>query len=224
MTTPPRASVYIDGFNLYYSIRSTANKWLDLEALSDRMLPGRQVTNIRYFTARVKPFDDPQAPSRQQAYFRALSTLPRVSKHEGSFQVYEHSLPLSEDGSRRAIRNGGTAGTRVPVLKAEEKGSDVNIATHLLIDAFGGDFEEAVVVSNDTDLIEPIRYVSKVMKRPVWLMSARGRPSARLVAAGNGHILLTHPDFAACQFPDPVWYGQQNKVSKPAKWSTPPRY
>jgi len=43
------------------------------------------------------------------------------------------------------------------VIKTEEKGSDVNLATHLLHDAHRGWFEAAVIVSNDSDLLEPIK-------------------------------------------------------------------
>src|SRR5215831_3668847 len=47
----------------------------------------------------------------------------------------------------------------VKVEKAEEKGSDVNLATHLVRDAFLNEFDVAVVITNDTDLIEPIKVV-----------------------------------------------------------------
>ena len=42
----------------------------------------------------------------------------------------------------------------------EEKGSDVNMAAHLLNDAWQDLFESAVVISNDTDLVVPIRMVT----------------------------------------------------------------
>jgi hypothetical protein len=51
----------------------------------------------------------------------------------------------------------------VRVLKVEEKGSDVNLASHLLLDAFQGSFDVAAVLSNDSDLIEPMRIVSQVL-------------------------------------------------------------
>ena len=50
-----------------------------------------------------------------------------------------------------------TGAKTVQVMKSEEKGSDVNIASYLLVDAFDDDYEAAVVVSNDSDLAEPIR-------------------------------------------------------------------
>lgn len=49
----------------------------------------------------------------------------------------------------------------VEVIKSEEKGSDVNLATHLPLDAAAGDFEAALVVTNDSDLCEPIAQVQE---------------------------------------------------------------
>ena len=44
----------------------------------------------------------------------------------------------------------------VEVVRTEEKGSDVNLASYLLLDGFRGDCEAAVVISNDSDLKVPI--------------------------------------------------------------------
>ena len=43
------------------------------------------------------------------------------------------------------------------VWKTEEKGSDVNLGAHLVRDAFLKKFDIAAVLTNDTDLAEPIR-------------------------------------------------------------------
>src|SRR5664280_3088809 len=83
--------------------------------------------------------DDPLAPVRQDLYLRALSTLPHVSTHLGHFLVTK---------TRMALATPPPAGPRtVEVLKTEEKGSDVNLATYLLADAFRGDCQTAVVLS-----------------------------------------------------------------------------
>jgi uncharacterized LabA/DUF88 family protein len=52
----------------------------------------------------------------------------------------------------------------------EEKGSDVNLAVHLLNDAWQDLFEAAAVVSNDTDLVTPVRMVARKRKRPVFIL------------------------------------------------------
>ena len=58
----------------------------------------------------------------------------------------------------------------VQVMKSEEKGSDVNLATYLLVDAFDDEYETAVVVTNDSDLAEPIRLVRQKFKKKVLVL------------------------------------------------------
>jgi hypothetical protein len=49
------AIVYIDGYNMYYGcLKNSQHKWLDLEKMCDLLLPTHQVTQIKYFTARIK--------------------------------------------------------------------------------------------------------------------------------------------------------------------------
>jgi uncharacterized LabA/DUF88 family protein len=149
------AYVYIDGFNLYYgAVKDTPYRWLDLAALCVRMLPTDKIIAIKYFTAIVsaRPHD-PQQPARQQAYLRALRTLPNLSVIFGHFLTH----------SCRMVLTGTNPPQKVWVDKTEEKGSDVNIAAHLLNDGFHKLYEVAVLVSNDSDLMEPVRIVRQEM-------------------------------------------------------------
>lgn len=80
--------VYVDGFNLYYgALRGRPYRWLDLCEFSRRLLkPYNSIRQIRYFTARVNPTKrDPTVAERQQAYLRALETIPNLSIHYGQF-------------------------------------------------------------------------------------------------------------------------------------------
>jgi hypothetical protein len=71
--------------------------------------------------------------------------------------------------------------THAQVIKTEEKGSDVNLATHLLNDGYQNDYELAVVVSNDSDLVEPIKIVINQLKLPVGVLNPHaGTPSQQL--------------------------------------------
>ena len=49
----------------------------------------------------------------------------------------------------------------------EEKRTDVNLASYLLMDGYDGDYEQAVMVSNDSDLALPIEIVRDRLSRPV---------------------------------------------------------
>jgi hypothetical protein len=119
-----RTNVYVDGFNLYYGcLKGTPYKWLDLDAMCRRLLPKHELSRIRYFTAIIsaRPLD-PSGPVRQQAYLRALATMPHVSIHLGHFLTSHVRMPLAVPPAR---------GPRtVEVIKTEEKGSDVNLATY----------------------------------------------------------------------------------------------
>jgi len=133
-----RANVYVDGFNLYYgSVKNTPLKWLDLSRLASLLLPsGTQIHRIRYYTARAsgRPAD-PDAPTRQQIYLRALRTIPNLTISYGHFLKWEVSMPLV-----KPVPGGPTT---VRVIKTEEKGSDVNLACHLLLDALRKDCDTA---------------------------------------------------------------------------------
>jgi uncharacterized LabA/DUF88 family protein len=208
-----RTIVYVDGFNLYYrSLKGTPYKWLDLLSLCRSMLrPTNEIVLIRYFTANVSGKRDPGAPLRQQAYLRALATLPQLSIHKGRF------LSTTRWAGLAAPPNHFVKPVPHVVLveRTEEKGSDVNLAAYLLRDAFRGEIDVAAVVSNDTDLVEAIRIVESELAVPVGLIcpSTSAARSLEGVAAFCRHI--TRSRLAAAQFPDPI---PGTSIRKPGPW------
>jgi hypothetical protein len=188
--------VYVDGFNLYYGcLKGTSCKWLDLGALCALLLPACEIRRIRYFTARIsgRP-DKPGSPTRQDAYLRALATRPKVSIHYGKFLQSTVRMPLAAP-----VPSGPKA---VEVIRTEEKGSDVNLATYLLLDAFRNDSDIAVVVSNDSDLCEPIRIVQDEFEVPVGLLIPHARPSQALRSLKPAFVKqIRRGPLSASQFP-----------------------
>ena len=94
-----RTIVYVDGFNFYYGcLKDTAERWLDVGALCERLLrDDAEIVGIKYFTARVKPRPgNPEQAQRQQAYLRALATVPNLTLHYGAF--------MTRTASRRSAR------------------------------------------------------------------------------------------------------------------------
>ena len=145
--------VYVDGFNLYYgAVKDTPYKWLDINKLCSHLLPKHQILRIKYFTARIsgRP-SDPDQPTRQQTYLRALRSLPNLEIIYGHFLSNEISMPLAGCPPN--------AQKYVKVIKTEEKGSDVNMATHLIRVGFKDHYEVAVLITNDSDLLESVRIV-----------------------------------------------------------------
>lgn len=222
-------TVYVDGFNLYYGcLKGTSYKWLNLETLFDQLLPKNQVQTIHYFTARVEARPgDPEVAVRQAAYLRALATLPRVEIHYGTFLSSPVRAPVLECGvDGRPLRNSGKLVVkRKPsgavlmewVHKTEEKGSDVNLAAHLLRDALKKVSPCAVVVSNDSDLLTPIRMAQSDGQITVGLIPPRANGSAELKRLANFKRDIRPHHLISSQFPATV-KDTVGAVTKPTTW------
>ena len=145
-----KTTVYVDGFNLYYgAVKGTPHKWLDLDKLCRFLLPKNQIAIIKYFTAIVsaRP-NDPDKPTRQLTYIRALRTLPNVEIVLGTFLTHNVSMLVAGPPTSPA--------QYVTVVRTEEKGSDVNIAAHMINDGHKQEYDVAVLISNDSDLAGPV--------------------------------------------------------------------
>ena len=201
---------YIDGFNFYYgAVRGTSYKWLDFSALFQQLFPNNTIGRIRYFTAPVKAREpDLEQPLRQQAYLRALGTLPSLSIHQGHFLTRRDRMPLVSDPSQR-----------VQVWRTEEKESDVNLATYLLLDAFDDEYDTAILVSNDSDFVHPVEVVRKRFQKKVGILNPQQRGiSWALRNAADFYKQPIRPGvLASSQFP-PTLTDRHGTTSKPQSW------
>jgi hypothetical protein len=218
-----RTIVYVDGFNLYFRLleKRPALKWLNIKALAERLLkPVNKIVGVRYYTAHVSGRIDPGAPGRQQIYLDALRTVPEISLHMGAFLLSEKFAGLVQPPEfRPRITLPPPWPDVVKVIKVEEKGSDVNLACHLLLDAFQNNFDVAAVLSNDSDLVEPIRIVTQVIGKPVGLLSPVSNPNPELNRASSFLRRISVSDLAAAQFSDPLTLPGGVILHKPATWA-----
>lgn len=206
---PLRTNIYIDGFNLYYGkIKGTPYKWLDLGKMCYANLnpTKNKIKKIKYFTALVKPRPtNPDQNIRQQAYLRALLTIPEIEIIYGHFLSHEVTMPLA---------NGKGV---VKVIKTEEKKSDVNIAVHLLHDAYKNDYDCAVLVSNDSDLSEPLRIINKEMGKVVGILNPQKTQSMELAQYAHFIKKIQTWTLKNSLFPDQL-QDSKGKITKPGKW------
>jgi len=203
--------VYVDAFNLYFGCcKGTPFKWLDISTLCRMRLPGYQIEKIKYFTARVhaRP-GDPSQPFRQQIYLRALRTLPNLEIYFGHFLTHVVKMPLAYPAPGQ--------NPYVDVLKTEEKGSDVNLATHLLHDGYNGRYECAVVVSGDSDLLAPIEIVMDELRKPVGVLNPQSKDCQVLLKQATFYKHIRKGVLAASQFPSTLT-DAQGTFTKPASW------
>lgn len=203
--------VYIDGFNFYYgAVKGTKNKWVDYAALCQRLLPKDTIVKIRLFTATVKSAPgDPSQASRQHAFLRALSTYPIIEIHYGHFSTRVTTMPLASPLSPTV--------TTARVRKTEEKGSDVNLATYLLLDAFQSKCDTAVVISNDSDLAEPIRVAREELGVEVGVVNPHLRSSRSKRLKGTFFKRLRPGLIEQCQLPSELT-DASGTIHKPEAW------
>lgn len=240
--------MYVDGYNLYYGARGICGRgtpgwrWLDLRKLAQTVIAAKSgwaapvATRIVYCTARIKGASNVQSQHDQDVYLRALAAATSVDAIEfGTYVTRTATAPLATAGPRGKpqittsnwpLMVKDASGSAVPdawfmasVARREEKGSDVNVAAHLLLDILNLDVDAAVVVSNDSDLRLPIEVARR--KVPVGLVNpTRGYPAGALNAAptvgAGGHwwYQLTAADFRRCQLPASLG----SKIHRPAGW------
>jgi uncharacterized LabA/DUF88 family protein len=207
-----RTFVYIDGFNLYYgAVKGTAYKWLNPARLCSLLLPGHQILKIRYFTAHIQSRrHDPDAPTRQQVYLRALRTIPNLQIHLGQFLTHAVWMPSATSTSNPP--------TNVRVLKTEEKGSDVNLASHLLMDGFHKAYEQAILITNDSDLLEPINMVRNDLGLKIGILNPGHHPSRVLLPPTVSFMKRIRTGvLAASQFPLSI-SDHNGTFQKPSTW------
>ena len=138
--------------------------------------------------------------------------------------VRPQTLPVGHYPNRRGGREHASREHRMPLRddvvaefhSMEEKGSDVNLAAHLLNDAWKERLDAAVVISNDTDLVVPIRMVTQERKRPVFVVCPGRWQIAPQLRNAATHVRHIRPAMLrAAQFPDTL---SGAGISKPAGW------
>lgn len=201
----------MDGFNFYYgAVKNTPYKWLNFARLVELLLPGDEIVRIKYFTAQVKPRpDDPEMPLRQQIYLRALRTIPHLEIHLGQFNKHKVWMP--------AVCAPGEEQRNVRVWRTEEKGSDVNLATQLLCDAYENHFGTAAIISGDSDLLAPIRVVRHRLGKQIGVLSPQRRPAISLSIEANFYKEIRSGVLEASQFPDAL-RDRKGEIRKPGRW------
>ena len=206
---------------------TTGWKWLDIRALSSLLAtrhfgPQASVVRVVYCTAKVSGATNPTAATDQNVYLRALREVLQAGDTVdlGKFFEKTKTRPLATADARgRPViltaaspvrvkdRNGGDvrdATFMVTVSDREEKGSDVNVATRLLIDTLEARIDAAIVISNDSDLELPVREARA--RIPVGVVNPNTIPTAgslrkRPHSGPGGHweSQLALADFYACQ-------------------------
>jgi uncharacterized LabA/DUF88 family protein len=150
-----RAVAFIDGQNLFHAVRNAFGYTFpnyDVLALSRAVCAGQgwQLDQVRFYTGIPAADDDARWKHFWSAKLLAMS-------RQG---VITYSRPLRYRNQRVRCPDG----SEVTYLAAEEKGVDVRIALDIIRMAHRGDYDVALVFSQDQDLSEAAQEVRVVAK------------------------------------------------------------
>lgn len=224
--------------------RGTAGwRWLDPRGLASDLIgrrhawtaAGAHLERIVYCTARIDAKSNPVGHDEQDVYLKALSSSGSVDHIEyGNYVSRVKAAPLATRDVRgrpilaepqwpMMVQDGAStpiAGARFIASYAhrEEKGSDVNVASHLLLDVLRGDIDAAIVISNDSDLRFPLQQARERVPvgtvnphRRLLAQALRGAPTDGV--GGHWWVQLSEVDYRAHQLPDPA-----GTYTKPPPW------
>lgn len=202
-----RVISYVDGFNLYFGLRSKFGRryyWLDLPGLAKNFLRGQQrLVDTHYFTARIRDNGSNGADVRRQSNYIDALVAMGAHIHEGHY--------LEKDRSCRRCGNAWK--------DYEEKMTDVNIAVQLLSDAFDDNFDTAFVISGDSDLTTPIRRVrSRFPNKKIVVLFPPDRHSKQLKQTANAYLSIGEQKLRTSQLRDPVFTANGHALRRPGQW------
>lgn len=212
-----RVICYIDGYNLYFGLRDksrvksqtgvlvnqhwTKFMWLDLVKLSCSILRSDQVlVATKYFTSRIRT--KPDSERRQSAYLDALGTLTGLSIYFGQFQ------PDPKECDRCGHR----------AYHPQEKRTDVNIATHMIVDAVNHRYDTALLISGDSDQVPTIEAVRSQFKKDVVVAFPPERFSADLQAVATSTYRIGASKFAVSIMPYSITLPSGTTIVCPDKY------
>jgi len=200
-----RVIAYIDGFNLYFGLKTKGWKrfyWLDLGLLAANLLkPGQQLSAVRYFTARISGPPDKQ--QRQNVFLEANAALGRCRMYFGQYQ--DEPYQCRKCGATHMVHH--------------EKMTDVNIAVHLFEDALLDAFDTALLVSADSDLVPPVAKVRELFPRQrVVVAFPAGRFSKELATVAHGYFTIGRRKYEKSLLPPEVIKPDGIVLRPPASW------
>lgn len=165
-----RVSIFIDGSNLYHSLKSLHINEINFDKLAKKLGGDRQIVSVFYYNAPLDITYNPKKYWEQQRFFDKLRKLP-------FFKVVLCKM--------RKIRRSNKT------VNYEVKGDDVYLTVDLVSGAYENLYDIAIVVSGDEDFVPALKKVQKLGKKVenAYFISSS---SSALKHASNKSICINH--------------------------------
>lgn len=175
MASNEKVAVYIDGSNFYHYLKDKEISFpkgvrFDFKRFIDFIVNGRVCPSMRYYTGIFRNFDHSK---KSEELIRGQQKF--LAKLEDDGFVIKRGKIMYDGG------------------RVREKGTDVKIATDLIVGAVDNLYDTAILVSSDTDLIPAIQYV-RYKKKKVEYVGFSHAPSFGIQKYANFSRLLFPSD------------------------------
>lgn len=169
-----RVSIFIDGSNFYHLVikkLGIEETGFDFNAFATFLINGRvaSATGKRFYTGTVSEKEGD--PKSKEAMSKQTSLFTKLKKDGWEIKTSKLRRRIEEipiDGRVLDYKNLQKLGIKkIQFERFREKGIDVKIATDLIVGAVDNQYDTAVIVSSDSDLIPAIDWVRHRKKKKV---------------------------------------------------------
>ncbi len=200
--------ILIDGFNVYHALQKDENlhkyKWLDYCKLAKCFVPSKdKIVDVYYFTAFAHW--NQRKMAKHKIYLKAL-TMAGVKAVFGKFKDKDHRCRICGEG----------------YSTFEEKQTDVNIAITLFRLAISNDFDTAILITGDTDLVPAVEAIRRTFPdKQIGVVVPIGRKAKELIDVCDFHMKMKEKHLRTSQFPDTIVLDPQKNIvlQKPSNWT-----
>ena len=171
-----RVMIFIDGSNLYHSIKNFFKRTdIDMGKLGNKLLDKRRLVRIYYYNAKVGHKEEPERYRDQQAFFASVSAIPYCE-----------------------LRLGRLVYINWPNTPPFEKGVDIQLATDMITHSFKNNYDVAVLVAGDNDYVGALQSVKDNGKHVEVALFGKERTSRQLRVAADRVITINARFLKGC--------------------------
>ena len=159
-----RVAIFIDGSNLYHSLRSSLGRFdLNFTEFATKLCGYRRLFRTYYYNVLQDPIQRPDGHREQQEFLDILRKTPYLEIRLGSTKM-AHGMLV-------------------------EKGIDIMLATDLLYFAWNNFYDVAILVSGDSDFAYALQAIKNMGKHVEVAYFESGVSNDLLGVADNRHLL-----------------------------------
>ena len=153
-----RVMIFIDGSNMYHSLKSHFKRAdLDMGRFCNKLLDKRRLVRTYYYNAKVGMKEEPERYKDQQKFFTSIAGIPYTE-----------------------LRLGRLVYNNWPNSPPYEKGVDIQLATDMITHSFKNNYDVAVLVAGDTDYVGALQAVKDNGKNVEVALFGKERTSLQL--------------------------------------------